>query len=123
MNDRTTDSRKPRGFQAANQELELFLGKADPSADARTWVDPAELDGIWLRMVELAPKISRRAAHRDGAENLPDEIKQYVAKLRSLKALLERIRGEMLYRQAQLGQARTQLERLEGFVHAYHKTV
>jgi len=109
-------------FQAANFELESFLEKADPASAPCPSIDPAELHRIWLRMVELAPKVSR-TARPGGVDRRPPEIQRYMDNLRALRERLESLRGEMLARQAQLGQARTQLERLEGFVLAYQKTV
>ncbi len=78
---------------------------------------------IWVRLLSLAPEVEESLRREPVARNSEDEVAKYVANLRILRRTIEKIRCAMLARRMELDTARLHLDRLQGFVGAFQKTI
>ena len=109
-------------FVAANQELRGFLRRTEAFARGTGTVTERELKTILARLQNLGPEVgdASRSETLDAQSRV--EIAEYVRNLLALQRTVENIRRVMLCRRAQLKAAKSHLDGLQSWIHAYQQT-
>ena len=114
---------KQEQFYSANQELRDFLKRVDGLTAGTCSITEDDLQALSQRLSTLAPEVSDASRSETLGVDSRDEMAQYVTNLRALQIALEKVRCVMLTRKMQLETQRRHLDRLQGWVNAYHQTM